>query len=146
VSPPKNFKAHTMYLHTFNPSKQTTEFEFYILCKGNNSGRPMVSPLPNCFVCVCQSLEERDFFFWLCYGLFSGKAFETSLKGSVVPFVRICDVLQILTKHAAHINAIKWAATIQQLKHIEALEANLCKQIKLLQSLKVALVREQIKR
>lgn len=139
------FNRFFMHILSYNPTKEKTAFEFYILCKGNNSGRPMVAPLPNSFTCICTSQEEKDFYFWLCFGLWKGKAFEPYLTGSVIPFICIKEVLTLLQVQADYINRPAWVATVEKLKQLEAHESNLRRQLQLMQSLKVALVRQQIK-
>ena len=48
---------------------------FFILNKGNNSGKPLLSPCPNCFVIQFQSEEEKEQIYWLSYSLWQSKAF-----------------------------------------------------------------------
>jgi hypothetical protein len=73
-----------------------SEPHFFILNKGNHSGKPMNNPCPNCFVCICSSEEEKEMLYWLVMGLCQGRVFEQYLCGSVIPFVRINDVKKAL--------------------------------------------------
>ena len=70
---------------------------FFILSKGNNSGKPLDKPCPNCFVCLCSSEEERQQLYWLFYGCWQGLFFNPFIGGSVIPYIRIDDVKQVAT-------------------------------------------------
>jgi hypothetical protein len=83
-------------LKTHNPKTQINEPHFYILCKGNNSGKPLNAPCPNCFVLTAKSEEEKKFFYSLCFGLWNAKSFEYFLRGSVIPFITIGDCKQAI--------------------------------------------------
>lgn len=69
---------------------------FFILSKGNNSGKPLEKPCPNCFVCLCKNEEEKQNLYWLFYGLWQGMYFHPFLTGSVIPFIRLDDVKQLI--------------------------------------------------
>jgi hypothetical protein len=85
-----------MQITTHNPAAPRTEHEFYILNKGYNAGKPLHHPCPNCFTCQASSLEEKELYYWLCFGLWQGRAFRPYLIGSVIPFIRLNDLLQVL--------------------------------------------------
>ena len=78
-------------LKTFSPKNQKSQFEFYILNKGKNSGKPLDEPCANCYVLSTNSEEEKQFFKTLCDGLFKSKSYYNYLKGSVILFVTIND-------------------------------------------------------
>lgn len=65
---------------------------FYIQSKGLHSGRPMLKPITNCFVVY----SDDEFLFSRVYCLWVLRKFEYYLRGSVIPFIRICDVLEAL--------------------------------------------------
>ena len=48
---------------------------FFILNKGNNSGKPLLASCPNCFVIQCKCEEEKEQIYWLSYSLWQSKAF-----------------------------------------------------------------------
>jgi len=79
-------------LKCFNPAQQPGAYEFYILSKGNNAGRPMRQSCPNCFVMSFDDHEERESYYWTCFAMFQARIFEPYLTGSVIPFLRINDV------------------------------------------------------
>ena len=75
-------------LTTYNPDKEYSGLYIFILNKGLNSGKPLKTPCPNCFVCKLKNEEEREQIYWLLFGLWQGRAFYTSLLGSVIPYIR----------------------------------------------------------
>jgi len=90
---------HIPKFQTYSVKHQSTGFEFYILSKGLNSGKPLLTPCPNSFVCICKSQEQKDFYFWLLFGLWKAKYFHQFLTGSVIPFIRLSDLKnEILTQ------------------------------------------------
>ncbi len=78
-------------IKTFNPANPLPKHHFFVLCKGENSGRPSVAPCPNCFVVGAPTVEEKETLYWLSYALWKGKAFHPLLRGSVIPFIVIKD-------------------------------------------------------
>lgn len=65
---------------------------FYIQSKGLHSGRPLRKPIANCFVVY----SSDEFLFSRVYCLWVLRKFEYYLRGSVIPFIRICDVIEAL--------------------------------------------------
>jgi|CXWL01.1.fsa_nt_gi hypothetical protein len=133
-----------MQLSTYNAGRVQQPFTFYILCKGNNSGRPMAEPCPNCFTCSCDSAEEKDFYFWLCFGLWKGKLIEPLLCGSVIPFVRIGDMRKEMQRQAGQLDRSAYVATISQLLLIEEKTAAIKKQLQLMMQLQTGLIRQHM--
>ena len=91
-----HLKMAKFSLKTYSPKAQINEPHFYILCKGNNSGKPLSEPCPNCFVLTAKTEEDKQFFYSLCFGLWKAKSFEYFLKGSVIPFITIGDCKQAI--------------------------------------------------
>jgi len=73
----------------YTSSTANYPFCFYILNKGDNSGKPLLKPCPNCFIVICQSHEEVNFFWTICYGLYESRIFRQDLIGSCIQFIRI---------------------------------------------------------
>lgn len=69
---------------------------FFILSKGNNAGRPMDKPCPNCFVVISKCPNEKQILYWLCFGLWQCRYFESHLVGSVIPFLRLPELKSII--------------------------------------------------
>jgi hypothetical protein len=88
----------TVQLKTFNKNFNYEGHFFFILNKGMNSGKPMKSSCPNCFVCIAGSEEEKEQLYWLCFALWYSKAFHYYLKGSVIQFITIDDIKECLIK------------------------------------------------
>lgn len=97
---------------------------FFILNKGNNSGKPLFAPCPNCFVIQFQSEEEKEQIYWLLYSLWQSKAFYPFLRGSVIPFVVLRDVKSCLLDGLNKIgqNPAQFEKAVAALRSLEAME------------------------
>ena len=98
---------------------------FFILNKGNNSGKPLTAPCPNCFVIQFNNEDEKEQVYWLLFGLWRSKAFNQFLRGSVIPFVNLKDVKDCI--RAGYQKATetpeqfkKSVATLRSLEQMEA--------------------------
>lgn len=111
---------------------------FFILNKGNNTGKPLVSPCPNCFVIQFQCEEEKEQVFWLLYSLWQSMAFYPYLRASVIPFVILRDVkfclLGRLEKMEA--NPAQFQKVVAALRSLEEMENKLRQNLKLIQDAK----------
>ncbi|MFZ4581554.1 MAG: DUF6943 family protein [Paludibacter sp.] len=99
---------------------------FFILNKGNNSGKPLTVPCPNCFVIQCKCEAEKEQIYWLSYCLWQSKAFYLFLRGSVIPFVVLRDVKSCLSDglDKANENPAQFEKAVSTLRSLEALEKN----------------------
>ena len=99
---------------------------FFILNKGNNSGKPLLAPCPNCFVIQCKTDSEKEQLYWLAYSLWQSKAFYPLLRGSVIPFVVLRDVKSCLSDglNKANANPVQFEKAVSTLRSLEALEKN----------------------
>lgn len=99
---------------------------FFILNKGNNSGKPLTSPCPNCFVIQFKCEEQKEQIYWLSYCLWQSKAFYPLLRGSVIPFVILRDVKSCLSNglDKANANPAQFEKAVAALRSLEALEKN----------------------
>ena len=97
---------------------------FFILNKGNNSGKPLFAPCPNCFVICFQCEEEKEQIYWLLYSLWQSKAFYPFLRGSVIPFVVLRDVKSCLLDGLNKIgqNPAQFEKAVAALRSLEAME------------------------
>ena len=86
----------TFILKSYNQKLEIEKPHFFILNKGNNSGKPLLAPCPNCFVIQCENESEKEQIYWLSYSLWQSKAFYPLLRGSVIPFVISRDVKSCL--------------------------------------------------
>jgi hypothetical protein len=78
-------------------------FVFFILAKGENPGKPCFNPFSNSFQCIAPNKEMFDFYFWLCFGLFEAGKFKSYQRGSVIPFVNLLDLREVLKQFAPHL-------------------------------------------
>lgn len=83
-------------LATYNGKQFPAANRFYILNKGDNSGKPSLVPFANSFVCSCDSKEESDMLYILSYGLWQSQQYKGLLVGSVIEFLRIDDCYDLL--------------------------------------------------
>lgn len=65
---------------------------FYIQCKGLHSGRPLKSPITNCFSVHTDVQNAYE----IVYALYKSGTFKWYILGSVVPFIRITDLKKIV--------------------------------------------------
>ena len=116
----------TFILKSYNHKSVIGKPHFFILNKGNNSGKPLLAPCPNCFVIQFQSEEEKEQIYWLSYGLWQSKAFYPLLRGSVIPFVVLRDVKSCLLDglNKANENPAQFEKAVEALRSLEALEKN----------------------
>lgn len=137
-----SFKLKTHKLNT-----TYSEPHFFILNKGNHSGKPMNDPCPNCFVCICSSEEEKEMLYWLVMGLCQGRVFEQYLCGSVIPFVRINDVKKTLNwlsfNHTAKL--IQYKKKVIAIQKVQQAKNSILQQLQSLQSLQKVLVSDLMK-
>jgi len=99
---------------------------FFILNKGNNSGKPLLAPCPNCFVIQCKTDSEKEQLYWLSYSLWQSRAFYPFLRGSVIPFVVLRDVKSCLLDglNKANEKPAQFEKAVEALRSLQALEKN----------------------
>jgi len=142
----QNFKARIMNIPKIKTYRMNDEFKnqnhFFILSKGYNAGKPLLNPCPNCFVVFTSNLEEREYFYWLCYGLWVGGFFRQVLTGSVIPFLRISELHQVINATRSKVELRKEALlnSLEILNKLSAHQENLVKQIQLIKQAKKAIM------
>ena len=114
----KSFRIKT---HRLESSYQQPHF--FILNKGLNSGKPLNQACPNCFVCLTDNQEKRDFLFWLCFGLWRSKSFHYLLNGSVIPFVTIDEILKLIREISTKVSC-KTQAFEKAIQALQLLDTN----------------------
>jgi uncharacterized radical SAM superfamily Fe-S cluster-containing enzyme len=114
----------TFILKSYSQKSEIKKPHFFILNKGNNSGKPLVSPCPNCFVIQFQNEIEKEQVYWLMYSLWQSKAFYPFLRGSVIPFVVIRDVESCLSAALNKVdeNPAQFEKAVAALQSLEAME------------------------
>ncbi|UTD14903.1 hypothetical protein HER15_05165 [Tenacibaculum mesophilum] len=81
----------TFELKTHQIGRTYSQPHFFILNKGQNSGKPLINPCPNCFVVTASTEEEKHTLYHLSMMLQIGGFYAYYLKGSVIPFISIND-------------------------------------------------------
>ena len=97
---------------------------FFILNKGNNSGKPLTVPCPNCFVIQFQCEKMKEQIYWLSYSLWQSKAFYQFLRGSVIPFIVLNDLKSCLRDGLKKVdeNPAQFEKAVAALRSLEAME------------------------
>ncbi len=134
-------------LKTFSPKNQKSQFEFYILNKGKNSGKPLDEPCTNCYVLSTNSEEEKQFFKTLCDGLFKSKSYYNYLKGSVILFVTINDCKSIIKNGLiqANANLPQFKKSVKAIKELEQKERQYLETLQLISEAKRIILYRYIK-
>jgi hypothetical protein len=108
-------------IRCYRSSAVQPPFAFYILAKGDNAGKPALQPWPNSFVAIAPNQEMKEFYFWLTFGLHKANAFKTFHRGSVIPFINIGEVRDVIMPAARNIYP-HWQEYKTILQHLELLE------------------------
>ncbi|HVT84483.1 MAG TPA: hypothetical protein VHD35_04740 [Chitinophagaceae bacterium] len=93
---------------------------FFILCKGCNAGKPGFRPWTNSFIAVCPHEEYFKFYFWLVYGLHQSGSFKVRHRGSVIPFINLEDVRDLIREVAPMIHP-DWSRFQEILSYLDKL-------------------------
>ena len=109
---------------TYNADQKRIPFAFFILNKGMNSGKPMEHPCPNCFTFNAADQAEKDHFYWICFGLWQSRSFHQHLIGSVIPFIRLHELNQVISQASekAQANPGTFQKTVDALKILDCQE------------------------
>lgn len=126
-------------IKTHRPGATYTQPHFFILNKGLNSGRPLNTPCPNCFVVTTASTQERNHLFYLAMMLQMAKCFEYYLRGSVIPFIVIADCKKLLLSHGTQTGP-QLDKTIQAVQAITQKEEALKQTLQKIKALKQAYI------
>ena len=98
----------------------------------------MLEPCPNCFVISTKNQEDKDFLFWLIYGLWKAKAFHPYLRGSVIPFIILKELKKLIIQASekAFINQDKFNKVIASLQQLDKLEKTYQKNLQLIKQVR----------
>jgi len=126
-------------LYTFVQNGCTLSSEYsFILNKGNNSGKPLVSPCPNCFVIQFSNEKEQEQVYWLLFCLWQSNGFYQYLRGSVIPFIVLRDIKSCIQENLdkAAINPAQFQKMVTSFQSINKIENQLKQNLKAIQSAK----------
>ena len=128
----------TFMLKSYNQKTEIEKPHFFILNKGNNSGKPLLSPCPNCFVIQFQSETEKEQLYWLMYSLWKSKAFYPYLRGSVISFVILRDIKECIADglEKMETNPGQFQKVVETLRSLEEMEKKFIQNLKLVQDAK----------
>ena len=121
-------------LKTYNGQ---TDANFFIQCKGNNSGRPLVDPIPNSFAVY----TDVPYAFDIIQGLFISKKFVGNIIGSCVPFIRKTDLLKIIEPQLLKSHNLK---ELEAINLVDQQIENTLKKVEILKKLKISLAQKSI--
>jgi hypothetical protein len=115
---------------------------FFLLSKGYNAGKPLEKPCPNCFAVMAESEEDRQKLFWVCYSVWKSAKYVPLLVGSVIPFLRICDIRTVLTRAIVKVDQSPqgFSRLVTSLQKLHKLEQHLDLQQKLVMRIKTDMV------
>ena len=117
---------------------------FFILCKGCNAGKPGFHPWPNSFIVTCPHAEYFKFFFWLIYGLHQAGKFKTRHRGSVITFINLEDVRDLLREVAPliHPDWTTYQDILTTLEKLDKVKTNLFQQLSYTEELQRCLLQK----
>jgi hypothetical protein len=124
------------------------QHHFFILNKGLNSGKPLPHYCSNCFVFLADNEDEKEFYFFLLLGLWELRFFRKHLMGSVIDYIRLGDLIDIVEETLNSVNTGNRSfSDIQNtLAQIEALQVNLQTQLTYLMQLRKSIFYKYLKK
>ena len=130
----------TYVIKTHRPETQYDQPHFFILNKGLNSGKPLLNPCPNCYVCLADSTRNTDQLYWVAFALWKSKVLRRELKGSVIPFITIGDYKSQMLVHlkTALTQGVKFKKYVKSLQTLEKQEKQMQLTMELIQSARMA--------
>ncbi len=145
-----HLNAHTMsalIIKSYREGFTTEEPHFFALSKGNNAGKPLVEPCPNCFAVIAETEQERDFYFRISYGLWKLKAFQYYLRGSVIPFIIIKEYRKCLEAGAekAKSNTLDFYKSLKMLRELDQYEQKMKESAALIEQVRKAIYFKHLK-
>ncbi|AFL85290.1 hypothetical protein Belba_2750 [Belliella baltica DSM 15883] len=146
----KTLMAHCMKSFRIKTHRLESSYQqphFFILNKGLNSGKPLNNACPNCFVCLTDSGQHREFLYWLCFGLWKSKSFHYLLKGSVIPFVTIGETRKLIRESSikASCKAQVFQKAIQALQLLDTNEQKIKVTLKMIDTARQAIFYDMMK-
>ena len=135
-------------IKTHSQGKMYNQPHFFILNKGLNSGKPFNHYVCNSFVFLADNKEEKEFYYFLLLGLWELRLFRKHLKGSVIEYIRLGDVIDVIDETLNSVNSGNRSFSDVQntLAQIEALQINLQKQLDYLMQLRKSLFYKYLKK
>ena len=97
---------------------------------------------------MADNKEEKEFYYFLLLGLWELRLFRKHLKGSVIEYIRLGDVIDVIDETLNSVNSGNRSFSDVQntLAQIEALQINLQKQLDYLMQLRKSLFYKYLKK
>jgi hypothetical protein len=115
---------------------------FFVSNKGMNTGKPFSISCPNCFVVIAKDETEKEFYYWLSFGLWRSKYFHPCLCGSVIPFIVISDYTATIKEGA---NRAEFEKSLKALSFLGLKEKQFHENLRLIQDAKRAIFRKALR-
>lgn len=118
-------------IRCYHSNQMLQPFVFYMLCKGENAGKPALKPWTNSFAVICSNQQYFYFYFWLVYGLFKSNKFKIRLRGTAVPFLNLDDIREVIRELAPVVfpDWAKFQELIITMDKLEKLKSSLGQQV-----------------
>lgn len=113
---------------------------FFLLSKGLNAGKPLDKPCPNCFVLFAKSEEEKNQLYWLCFGLWQANFFRKFLTGSVIPFIRLSDLKQVIEEALLKVDFTELEKSMLVMNDLNKHQENISRQLELIKQAKKSIM------
>lgn len=126
---------------SYNPDKSPAQFQFYVLCKGENSGKPSNTPWVNSFVVIADSHVEMQELYWLCYALWRSGRLRPYLRGAAIPFIVIREFAPLLRERQRSVSPEVVGKVVTVLATLDESEAAACKQLKAIMEMRQIVLR-----
>ena len=99
-----------------------TKPHLFLLNKGMNSGKPQKEPFTNSFVIIFENESDFDTINLTAYALWKTKFWHQFLRGSVIPFLSLCDIRkefsmkvnQEIKDHEEHVKSVQALKLLEQ--------------------------------
>jgi hypothetical protein len=133
----------TFILKSYSQKVEIKTPHFFILNKGNNSGKPLLSPCPNCFVIQFENVDDKECVYWILWGLWQSKAFYPFLRGSVIPFIVLRDVKSCIEDGLDRVarNPEQFNKAIDMLQKLSNIENQYIQNLKIIKQAKTSVFR-----
>jgi hypothetical protein len=69
-------------------------------------------------------------FYWLCFGLWQGNFFRPFLTGSVIPFLRVEDLKEVIQEALSKIDHASLKESMTIIQSLQAHQENIARQLK----------------
>jgi hypothetical protein len=77
-----------------------------------------------------KDVEEKNMFYWLCFGLWQGNFFRPFLTGSVIPFLRVEDLKEVIQEALSKIDHASLKESMTIIQSLQAHQENIARQLK----------------